>query len=137
MIEEIKQRLEKITTGEWASEPWLVGDEALVGYRIVAGTDEPIVIASLDAHGARDAAFIAHAPADIRALLAEIERLRHHFHSSTLQTSDYITHADNQIERLEADNKRLREALERIVEGKFTTWHDEYLIAKDALKGED
>ena len=45
--------------------------------------------------------------ADLRWVLAEVERLQKHLHSYTLQTSEYITDADNKIEQLEGERNTL------------------------------
>lgn len=68
----IKKRLEKITPGEWtAGENYLIG-----GYWVVSDKHNPEKSEVADFIKQSNADFIAHAPADIRALLAEIERLQ-------------------------------------------------------------
>ena len=67
-LESIKKRLTAATPGPWAwaSAP---AEGAAGGYVLTAVTgDGP--------HASFDAEFIAHAPTDIRALLAEVKRLR-------------------------------------------------------------
>ncbi len=83
-LAEIKKRRDLSEPG-----PWVTGGNALNRKHIlVAGTHDTVAVVYLDAiekvfaypHEAlaSTAEFIAHAPQDIDALLAEVERLRRH-----------------------------------------------------------
>jgi hypothetical protein len=68
----IKARLDAITG------PWAIGDRS--SRNVIAGMDRHCVAQAADAiptkHWSPNADFIGHAPEDIAALLAEVERLR-------------------------------------------------------------
>lgn len=72
----IRARLAAATPG-----PWHVSNDGLKVWLAVCVVGQrrlilPQADSILLAHGKPDAEFIAHAPADMRALLAEVERLR-------------------------------------------------------------
>ena len=79
-IQEIKQRLEKATPGDWASEDsleiitTLEQETCFVAFPVIAEVREDQNIGSEQALGNTE--FIAHAPSDISYLLAEVEQLR-------------------------------------------------------------
>ena len=78
-LEPIKARLDKAHT-EWG--PWRAKEDSWDGYSVVIDDNGPGVsiiaeqIGQGEDGGRGDAAFIAHAPEDIAALVAEVERLR-------------------------------------------------------------
>jgi hypothetical protein len=97
-IEAIKGRLAAATPGPWYVDESLRGVEAQThGYpvEIVAWT------------GRADAVLIAHAPGDIDALVAEVERLRADNARIMLEAERHRRIADEAIDRIEsADNER-------------------------------
>ena len=74
-IQEIEARLEAATQGPWDVETIPETGESRVIVR--SNTGDPMLDVSVAPHGVRaeDAEFIAHAPEDIRALIAEVKRL--------------------------------------------------------------
>ena len=78
-LEPIKARLDKAHT-EWG--PWKAKEDSWDGYSVVIDDNGPGVsiiaeqIGQGEDEGRGDAEFIAHAPGDIAALIAEVERLR-------------------------------------------------------------
>jgi hypothetical protein len=71
-LEPIKARLSEATPGPWrASNPW--GYERL---RVISAPGGPVSTAYNDVDGFNNADFIAAAPEDMAALIAEVERLR-------------------------------------------------------------
>ena len=74
-IQEIEARLEAATQGPWDVETIPETGESRVIVR--SNTGDPMLDVSVAPHGVRaeDAEFIAHAPKDIRALIAEVKRL--------------------------------------------------------------
>ena len=78
-LEPIKARLDKAHT-EWG--PWKAKEDSWDGYSVVIDDNGPGVsiiaeqIGQGEDEGRGDAEFIAHAPEDIAALVAEVERLR-------------------------------------------------------------
>lgn len=76
-LEAIKARLDKATPGPWNLRDWIEGDGGLRGIYVdsesgkwIHATECP---ANQDQH---DADLIANCPTDLRACIAEIERLR-------------------------------------------------------------
>ena len=94
-LEPIKARLDKAHT-EWG--PWRAKEDSWDGYSVVIDDNGPGVsiiaeqIGQGEDEGRGDAEFIAHAPEDIRALIAEVGRLT-------------VEHLEMRIER---DNLRER-----------------------------
>ena len=80
-LEPIKARLDKAHT-EWG--PWRAKEDSWDGYSVVIDDNGPGVsiiaeqIGQGEDEGRGDAEFIANAPEDIAALVAEVERLREH-----------------------------------------------------------
>lgn len=133
MIEDIKQRLEKITPGEWIQDDKMpvLGDE----YQLIhdgtvkkRGMDAFIGLVGPTDHQRADADFIAHAPADLRWAVAEVERLQQEVDlrqaldvtpklmqqlSVANATAQTVPPLLERIGQLEADNAQLRAALER------------------------
>ena len=78
-LEPIKARLDKAHT-EWG--PWRAKEDSWDGYSVVIDDNGPGVsiiaeqIGQGEDEGRGDAEFIANAPEDIAALVAEVERLR-------------------------------------------------------------
>ena len=78
-LEPIKERLDKAHT-EWG--PWKAKEDSWDGYSVVIDDNGPGVsiiaekIGQGEDEGRGDAEFIANAPEDIAALVAEVERLR-------------------------------------------------------------
>jgi hypothetical protein len=78
-LEPIKERLDKAHT-EWG--PWKAKEDSWDGYSVVIDDNGPGVsiiaeqIGQGEDGGRGDAEMIAHAPEDIAALVAEVERLR-------------------------------------------------------------
>ena len=78
-LEPIKERRDKAHT-EWG--PWKAKEDSWDGYSVVIDDNGPGVsiiaeqIGQGEDGGRGDAEFIAHAPEDIAALVAEVERLR-------------------------------------------------------------
>ena len=78
-LEPIKERLDKAHT-EWG--PWKAKEDSWDGYSVVIDDNGPGVsiiaeqICQGEDEGRGDAEFIAHAPSDITALIAEVETLR-------------------------------------------------------------
>ena len=78
-LEPIKERLDKAHT-EWG--PWKAKEDSWDGYSVVIDDNGPGVsiiaeqIGQGEDGGRGDAEFIANAPEDIAALVAEVERLR-------------------------------------------------------------
>ena len=78
-LEPIKERLDKAHT-EWG--PWRAKEDSWDGYSVVIDDNGPGVsiiaeqIGQGEDEGRGDAEFIANAPEDIAALVAEVERLR-------------------------------------------------------------
>ena len=74
-IQEIEARLAAATPGPWDVETIPETGESRVVVR--SNTGDPMLDVSVAPHGVRaeDAEFIAHAPEDIRALIAEVKRL--------------------------------------------------------------
>ena len=74
-IQEIEARLEAATQGPWDVETIPETGESRVVVR--SNTGDPMLDVSVAPHGVRaeDAKFIAYAPEDIRALIAEVKRL--------------------------------------------------------------
>ena len=78
-LEPIKARLDKAHT-EWG--PWKAKEDSWDGYSVVIDDNGPGVsiiaeqIGQGEDEGRGDAEFIANAPEDIAALIAEVERLR-------------------------------------------------------------
>ena len=78
-LEPIKERLDKAHT-EWG--PWKAKEDSWDGYSVVIDDNGPGVsiiaeqIGQGEDEGRGDAEFIANAPADIAALISEVERLR-------------------------------------------------------------
>ena len=78
-LEPIKERLDKAHT-EWG--PWKAKGDSWDGYSVVIDDNGPGVsiiaeqIGQGEDEGRGDAEFIANAPEDIAALVAEVERLR-------------------------------------------------------------
>ena len=78
-LEPIKERLDKAHT-EWG--PWKAKEDSWDGYSVVIDDNGPGVsiiaeqIGQGEDEGRGDAEFIAHAPEDIAALVAEVERLK-------------------------------------------------------------
>ena len=78
-LEPIKARLDKAHT-EWG--PWKAKEDSWNGYSVVIDDNGPGVsiiaeqIGQGEDEGRGDAEFIANAPEDIAALVAEVERLR-------------------------------------------------------------
>ena len=78
-LEPIKERLDKAHT-EWG--PWKAKEDSWDGYSVVIDDNGPGVsiiaeqIGQGEDEGRGDAEFIANAPEDIAALIAEVERLR-------------------------------------------------------------
>ena len=75
-LQEIEARLEAATPGPWDFETIPETGESRVV--VFSNTGDPMLDVSVAPHGVRaeDAEFIAHAPEDIRALLAEVTDLR-------------------------------------------------------------
>lgn len=78
-LEPIKARLDKAHT-EWG--PWKAKEDSWDGYSVVIDDNGPGVsiiaeqIGQGEDEGWGDAEFIAHAPEDIAALIAEVEKIR-------------------------------------------------------------
>ena len=78
-LEPIKERLDKAHT-EWG--PWKAKEDSWDGYSVVIDDNGPGVsiiaeqIGQGEDEGRGDAEMIAHAPSDLAALVAEVERLR-------------------------------------------------------------
>lgn len=72
-LDPIRARLAAATPGPWYSE-WVPDDDWIVVYGQPHGAYVCPEVCTLTDDA--DAEFIAHAPADIAALLAEVERLR-------------------------------------------------------------
>ena len=78
-LEPIKARLDKAHT-EWG--PWKAKEDSWDGYSVVIDDNGPGVsiiaeqIGQGEDEGRGDAEMIAHAPSDLAALVAEVERLR-------------------------------------------------------------
>ena len=74
-IQEIEARLEAATQGPWDFETIPETGESRVV--VFSNTGDPMLDVSVAPYGVRaeDAEFIAHAPEDIRALIAEVKRL--------------------------------------------------------------
>ena len=73
-LQEIEARLEAATPGPWDFETIPETGESRVVVR--SNTGDPMLDVSVAPHGVRaeDAEFIAHAPEDMRALIAALER---------------------------------------------------------------
>lgn len=86
-IEAIKARAAAATPGSWCADP--IEDEDVDWFvHSAAGPDFPIVARRVCVEA--DAEFIAHAPADIAALLAEVERLRGLHADGCVQTAESL-----------------------------------------------
>ena len=90
-LQAIEARLEAATPGPWDFDTIPETGESRVVVRSNAG--DPMLEVSVATHGvsAEDAEFLAHAPEDIRALLAEVKAVREVVarHPDVLECSEY------------------------------------------------
>lgn len=102
-LAEIKARLEKATPGPWTYKGGILGNKYLdqnPGIFLDRSIEPPI----------NNIEFISHAPTDIAALVAEVERLR-----AFIDVQERIVFAQlSDVNALKAQNEKYRAALEHI-----------------------
>ena len=107
-LEPIKERLAAATPG-----PWKAKEDSWDGYSVVIDDNGPGVsiiaeqIGQGEDGGRGDAEFIANAPEDIAALVAEVERLRATIHVLTSERDSALERNNDLIEQSEKQQSRL------------------------------
>lgn len=149
-LSEIEARLRAATPGPWTKDPrggGVVRGSTLIEF--VRGSSYTQVALAVGLHekeaGGQEenATFIANAPADIAALIAEVERLRRHLDGAQLSLQSVGAVRDHfeaeanearaQLEAVTRERDRYRAALEHIVE--HVQPGVAVNIAREALKG--
>ena len=131
----IKERLAKATPGPWESE------ETAEGHIEILSPNENYTICqmqneNIDCLNEGDTEFIKHAITDVPALVDEVERLQ-----NSCELYEVARRNDGKmIEHKNAEIKKLREALEQVMEVEAPIaegWETcAYKIARQALGGE-
>ena len=115
-LEPIKERLAAATPG-----PWKAKEDSWDGYSVVIDDSGPGVsiiaeqIGQGEDEGRGDAEMIAHAPSDLAALVAEVERLRAERDGDGDVESGTLWHAQRDVSRLRNELHQI-EALRRKAE---------------------
>lgn len=133
-LAEIRLRCDAATEG-----PWEVAWKTDFIWQLDGDGDrfEPIAEAHYaEGNHHNNATFIAHARADIPALLAEVERLREECHDAKAERAHYGDIVTSRLGALENENERLKANLERCEQQCDALSEDSFYVA-DTMKKND